>query len=292
MILKQISPPAKMLSDLDMNRSTELRSHQRKLHSYQVELHFYTSWNLNTPPQCRTPDYLASHLQGQQIWLLLEDLDKAGYTQRKHQLTLADIKSCVNWLAHFHAAFLGQTPKGLWEVGCYWHLATRPDELQALADPGLKAAAEWLDQQLAGCRYQTLVHGDAKPANFCFGEGPQAGQVAAVDFQYVGGGCGIKDLVYLLDASLSPKDCLRYADQLLDMYFQSLCSALQASGRQTALETAEFAALEAEWRWLYPLAWADFYRFLLGWAPGSWGQHAYSQQQTDIALARFRQAGG
>ena len=29
---------------------------------------------------------------------------------------------------HFHASFLNEAPDGLWPVGTYWHLETRPDE--------------------------------------------------------------------------------------------------------------------------------------------------------------------
>ena len=40
------------------------------------------------------------------------------------------------------------------------------------------------------------MHGDAKLANFLFTS--DHSQVAGVDFQYVGGGCGMKDVAYLL----------------------------------------------------------------------------------------------
>ena len=45
------------------------------------------------------------------------------------------------------------------------------------------------------------------------------------------------------------------------------------------------AALVAEWRGLYPLAWADFTRFLLGWAPGEALAHGYGLRMTRQALA-------
>ena len=63
---------------------------------------------------------------------------------------------------------MGIAPDGLWEQGTYWHLKTRPQELEALTDKRLKNAAELIDHTLRSCSYKTLVHGDAKLANFCF----------------------------------------------------------------------------------------------------------------------------
>ena len=117
------------------------------------------------------------------------------------------------WLAHFHATFMGETPDGLWEVGSYWHLDTRPDELEALDDVHLKQAAGEIDALLRAARFQTFVHGDAKLANFCFSE--DGTQVAAVDFQYVGGGCGMKDVAYFIGSCLYEEDCERHEAALL-----------------------------------------------------------------------------
>ena len=44
------------------------------------------------------------------------------------------------------------------------------------------------------------------------------------------------------------------------------------------LSEEDFAALEADWRALYPVAWTDFYRFLQGWDPGHWKLHRYSER--------------
>jgi Ser/Thr protein kinase RdoA (MazF antagonist) len=65
----------------------------------------------------------------------------------------------------------------------------------------VKAAV--IDQVLNNCSYQTIVHGDAKLANFCFSK---EGAVSAVDFQYVGGGCGMKDVAYFLGSCLTGKE--------------------------------------------------------------------------------------
>ena len=51
----------------------------------------------------------------------------------------------LSWLAHFHATFMGKNPEGLWKIGTYWHLDTRPDELEALEDLSLKKAAPLIE---------------------------------------------------------------------------------------------------------------------------------------------------
>jgi len=234
-------------------------SHERKVKSYQVETHWYEQWNLQCTPDCRVPKLLGSFVEGDNQWIVLEDLNP-NFPLRKTQLDLAEVKVCLQWLANFHSVFLGQSPVDLWEVGTYWHLATRPDEFEKIEDQVLKAKAHQIDELLNQCKYQTLVHGDAKLANFCFSEDGK--QVAAVDFQYVGGGCGIKDVAYFLGSCLSSIECELYQDELLDFYFLQL-----KNGLSTMKSTIDLKALEQEWRLLYPIACADFARFLMGWMP-------------------------
>gem|GEM_PF-6732341 len=59
-----------------------------------------------------------------------------------------------------------------------------------------------VDRLLGQARFQTLVHGDAKHDNFCLAA--RANGAAAVDFQYVGRGPGIKDVAYFLASCLTP----------------------------------------------------------------------------------------
>jgi hypothetical protein len=47
----------------------------------------------------------------------------------------------------------------------------------------------------------------------------------------------------------------------------------------------DITALESEWRALLPLVWADFERFLVGWATEHYKVNAYMKNQTSIALA-------
>lgn len=261
-------------------------SHERKLRSYRVETAWYQDWSHHCGASCRIPKLIGSkELDGQQL-LILEDLDAAGFHLRKSSLSAPRIESCLAWLAEFHATFLNKEPQNLWATGTYWHLATRPDELAALTDPTLKAAAAAIDHRLSAARYQTLVHGDAKLANFCFG--PDDDAVAALDFQYVGGGCGMKDLAYFLGSCLDEESCEAREGDLLDCYFGHLTEAL--ARHQRALTPQGTADLVAEWRGLYPFAWADFHRFLRGWSPGHWKLNSYGERLARQAIEEIARA--
>ena len=255
-------------------------SHRRKVKSYEVETYWYQHYSEACADECKIPSFLGSFQEDSKQWIVLEDLDHQ-YPERKQHLVLNEIKICVQWLAYFHATFLGKEAQGLWEIGSYWHLDTRPDEYAKMEESALKESAHLLDKKLNNCRFKTLVHGDAKVANFCFNK--TGDQVAAVDFQYVGSGCGMKDLAYLLSSCLSSEECFLYEDLILDFYFQCLNKAFQ----QQKL-TIDFDALENEWRSLYPLAYADFVRFLLGWMPSHQKVNPYSLEQVKKALASMK----
>jgi hypothetical protein len=239
--------------------------HQRKLKSYEVETTWYSTYSQHSI--ARLPQCLGIEKQGDEVLIVLEDLDMSGYQLRKHAVAWKEIDSCLEWLAQFHASYLRKAPDGLWEVGTYWHLATRPQELAVMDDQPLKEAAPLIDEKLNNCIYKTFVHGDAKLANFCFAKN---GQVAGVDFQYVGGGCGMKDLAYFIGSCLGEKDCERLEGKILDTYFKYLQHELEEKNE----------ALETEWRSLYRVAWADFHRFLKGWSPGHWKINSYSERIT------------
>ena len=276
-VVKWVNPPSQRRHPRGW---TSDLSHERKLKSYAVECAWYRYWAPGCGDAARVAHcYLAKPLDDG--WLFVfEDLDAAGYPARPHGLNSAQEDACLRWLAEFHARFLGSQPQRLWSTGTYWHLETRPEELAVIADTELGEAAGALDQQLRACRFRTLVHGDAKLANFCFSTDGDA--VAAVDFQYVGGGCGMQDVAYFFSSYLDEQECERRAEHLLDRYFSLLRSALERRG-----SGVDSDGVESEWRSLYPVAWADFHRFLAGWAPEHWKRHRYTQQMTDLALRRI-----
>ncbi|EAR08992.1 phosphotransferase [Reinekea blandensis] len=251
-------------------------SHQRKLTSYQVETAWYQHYAPRVSSDCYCPQPLAVQQNENRLDLVLEDLSP-HFPVVPEQIELVQVRVCLHWLAHFHARFLSVEPENLWPTGTYWHLDTRPDEYAAMPGSPLKRSAQAIDSALRQTAYQTLVHGDAKLANFCFSEDGQ--RVAAVDFQYVGRGCGMKDVVYFMTSCLSEAQCFAHAEDLLNVYFAVLADAL--SDRLTQTERLQ---LENDWRALYPLAWADFQRFLSGWSPTHWKLNGYMAEQTAQAL--------
>lgn len=254
-------------------------SHKRKVKSYEIETYWYEKWNQRCNDNCRVPKFLGSFSEGQDQWIILEDLN-ANFPLRKHNPDFSEIRVCLKWLANFHATFLNQKPTGLWKVGTYWNLETRPDEFEEMKHPELKLKAHLIDNLLNQCTYQTIVHGDAKLANFCFSEDGK--QVAAVDFQYVGGGCGMKDVAYFFSYCLSGSELEIYGKELLDFYFSELQKAFEASSSKI-----DFKALEEEWRGMYPVACTDFTRFLLGWMPTHQKINDYNLKMVNSVLSNL-----
>lgn len=252
-------------------------SHKRKLRSYQVEIEFYKNWAKRCKEECKVPVYFDSSQTEGNLSLLIEDLNQAGYWKRRIGLSYKESKVVIRWLANFHATFMNEEPNGLWKEGTYWHLETRPDEYATLEDGNLKNKAHIIANRLKTTKCQTILHGDAKVANFCFTE--DLSTVAAVDFQYVGGGCGIKDLAYFIGSCLKAKQCETHESQILELYFSELKSALKSID-----STIDFTALEQEWRSLYAFAWADFSRFLMGWSPGHQKLNYYALIKTKEVL--------
>jgi len=289
-ILKRVVPPGQTIygsSGLPgqtnhqscLPRSRESSSDQRKSRSYEVEQAWYQGEALKCKDCCRLAQCYAADTVGDARLLLLEDLFEAGFRPVRPP-GMQEIRGGLGWLARFHARFLGARPEGLWQQGNYWHLDTRQEEYRRMPEGPLKQLAVQLDRRLKEAHYQTLLHGDAKPANFCW---DATGTAAAVDFQYVGPGCGIQDVAYFLDCCLDEPGCEVAAAQWLDFYFSQLREALDLNGHGSVV-----SSLEQEWRGLYPVAWSDYGRFYQGWAPGG-VLGGYSQMQLSRAQAAVTQ---
>ena len=84
----------------------------------------------------------------------------------------------------------------------------------------------------------------------------------------------MKDVAYFVGSCLSDRECERLESDILDQYFQFLHKELEQPNM----------TLEAEWRSLYRVAWADFHRFLKGWSPGHWKLNSYSERVTQEVI--------
>lgn len=285
--LKGGDVPSVVVKNIDLSQKKDhprgwntSASFNRKSKSYDVEQVFYEKYAIQCNDNCRVANFIASDsIDGNQV-IVLEDLNESGFPIRKSHLSLDEIKVCLSWLAHFHAKFMGKEPVGLWEIGTYWHLETRKDEYSVMEDSKLKTYASQIDTLLNNCQFKTIVHGDAKVANFCFSE--NGNKVSAVDFQYVGGGCGMKDVIYLMGSCLTDSECRNWENELLDYYFETLETVLALENN-----SLKFTYLELEWREMYSIAWADFNRFLLGWMPTHSKLNVYSNEIVKLALEAF-----
>lgn len=295
LIVKLVQPPSQMNHPRAWNGE---RSHQRKLDSYVNESIFYQHYSQQTDHYCRTPScYFSSTNASTKLIanecttsaLIMEDLDQAGFGKRCEYADLKTVKLGLRWLAYFHAKFLNQALDDVWPIGTYWHLATRPDEFASMPDSPLKQNAHAIDEALNSAHFRTLLHGDAKLANFCFSE--DMDDLAAVDFQYVGRGVGIKDVMYFIGSCLGDEALTLHADALLDDYFCLLKKAIEHyyiedNTQMQGRPTVDFSALEREWRGLIPFAWADFERFLVGWATEHYKLNSYMKTQTLLAISK------
>lgn len=237
----------------------------RKRSSYHNELAFYrdVAPELLAHSPCMVPQPIELSAGKSAITLILADVS-AEFPVSQDTLSSTQTKAALEWLATFHAQYWEAPHKhrGLAKRGSYWFLDTRQEELKRI-DPRknqrILRSAPALDARLKGVvfdkgerhyspRYQTLVHGDFKPANIQFS--PDGRHCVAYDFQYAGRGYGAIDVCYLL----YPNGLDNRA--LLHHYHQALSAALAPEHTAPSLE--HFLAL-------VELSFLDFYRFLLGW---------------------------
>ena len=85
----------------------------------------------------------------------------------------------------------------------------------------------------------------------------------------------MKDLAYFVGSCFRDEEAERREKEVLDFYFRELEVFVEWTG--TKVRSPD---LEADWRPLYRVAWADFHRFMKGWSPGHWKLSDYSERVT------------
>lgn len=160
LILKYVWPPP--------SRDAESEGHIRKVISYSVEQHFYTTLAPLLPREIAIAQCYASINAEGKVALLLEDLRTrfpvAG--EKKATLNNAQVHAAINWLARFHGFWLqnlAQASKyrlrlppledsqsqealgdhregGVWLNGGYTYLSTRRSEFESLSQDD---SSEW-----------------------------------------------------------------------------------------------------------------------------------------------------
>ncbi|RPA92161.1 hypothetical protein L873DRAFT_1711030 [Choiromyces venosus 120613-1] len=305
-ILKQIQDPPTSSSN-----SPPSESHLRKLISYRVERYFYTTLSRLLPTDitkvATRHDVAEEHVDDA---LLLEDLT-TEFPLRVHTLPLDKTRAVIRWLAGFHATFWGHagvpliappgevaepdTVEGVWAQGGYWYLDTRAEEYATLEEskeeyawllPYTIPVAQKLKSEPLG---RTLLHGDVKGANMLFSKPSAASRevkCALYDFQYVGSGLGVVDLVSFMGKTIDEKDITgrEKEEALLRFYFDELERLLKEMGVEMGAYT--FKVLYQQWEW----ALVDWMRFISGW--GSWGNAEWVAKRSKEVCAKWRRGGG
>ncbi|BBN83393.1 phosphotransferase [Pseudoalteromonas sp. A25] len=251
----------------------------RKLNSYAIELKFYQDHSKCFIERCRVPKLLFATEQNKSTCLVLEDFTAYGYaspsdvSQKVHYAVLG-------WLARFHSFTLNNSGIG-WHQGGYWHLATRPDEWQRMQHHALKTHAQDINDLIEQCPYRCVIHGDAKLANFALNS---EFDVIGYDFQYVGAGVGVQDVMLYLTSVCDSSSLHESGEHLLAYYFLQLSQELRKTlSEEQTLDVVNY------WQALWPVVWADFHRFLTGWKPDHFKINQYMLAQTSLTLSQVRQ---
>ncbi|KAI5815345.1 kinase-like domain-containing protein, partial [Pyronema omphalodes] len=288
------SPKSLILKHVDPPRSSS-ESDQRKLISYRIERYFYSHLSSNLPEKCKVATKYPVDAAFENTAMLLEDL-AVDYQLDPYSLDFKQATVVLKWLARFHATFWGKVESlpqipppleagenagdGIWMNGGYWYLATRRDEFSYVEDKAWAPLAEEVARILSDPKRlgRTLVHGDLKAANIVFAKGYE--NCAVYDFQYVGAGLGVVDLVYFLgtavDRAVMGHD--GKVQELLKVYWEELVGVLGEVGLGGYTEDLMKRDLE--------LAALDWRRFMEGW--GMWGGgQGWVMRMSDIVIKRW-----
>ena len=95
---------------------------------------------------------------------------------------------------------------------------------------------------------------------------------------------GLPDVAALTGSTAAPPRSCPQAKKKKLSAEEKAAKAAEKAAKEKAEGSVERLALEAEWRSLYPVAWADFERFMLGWNPHHKKLTAYSERMTQRAI--------
>lgn len=254
LIVKHFTPPG--------TNEKESEDHMRKLKSYSVERVFYETLSQKLIDRgCIVPACVGCVEENGSIAIVMRDLG-AQYgdydVRRGNCLNMEEGKRLLSYLARFHAVNWGQASvEGLWDEGSFWQLGTRMEELRFL-DSSWK---RWgLDREMAlrihalvrELPHRTIVHGDAKAANFFW----FSDAVGGYDLQYAGSGSPMRDIAYTLGCSMQEHLIEAHEESLLRHYHDELSSLLAPEHAAAySFETMQEA---------YDLCVADLVRFMCG----------------------------
>ncbi|KAJ3061796.1 hypothetical protein HDU98_002303 [Podochytrium sp. JEL0797] len=226
--------------------SHQSESFRRKMISYQVErfVYRYLQSTHASSPSATAGFATAEMFECGRDFLILQDLS-LSFPCDFIESDPRHAASVITWLSAFHAFFWGrslpirsmteqddgnESRDGVWDQGSYWYLATRGTEFKQLNREwrAVGVKVDGLLNSIPG-ELKTLVHGDAKAENVVVtreGEGEGEVGVAMFDFQYVGYGSGMKDVVYFLMTSVSGMT-RELESEMLELYWVHLQQGLK-----------------------------------------------------------------
>ena len=229
--------------------------------------------------------------------LLLDDFSEENGWRQVVQTDLAQTKATLQALARMHAFFwLGQRRQdktltealagSLWPIATYWDQAKQPaDQANRLSaifsrfvsdfgDPEVSKAAgrkdygavlasqvERLEREVHRGEKQTIIHGDAKSANFFYKASSTEKQgldVGVIDFQWTGSGLCATDVAYAMWAC-PQAEVLDQEHQLVEFYHDQLSQELAELEPPGGAQAPTLNAFKAQ----YQAAFLDLCRVVL-----------------------------
>ena len=215
--------------------------------------------------------------------LLLDDFSEANGWHQVVQTDLAQTQATLQAFARMHAFFwLGNKTEALasslWPIATYWDQAKQPtDQANRLSshlsrfvadfgDPEVSEAtrrkdygvllashAERLEREVHQGEKQTIIHGDAKSANFFYKTSSSSEEgldVGVIDFQWTGRGLCATDVAYAMWAC-PQSQVLDQEQQLVEYYHGQLVqelAKLEPSGGGGGTKVPSLNAFKAQYK--------------------------------------------